>query len=533
MIFFLRLLLFFPIVLPHLYKVVAAPSADFDEHHQVIDLGYAKHIPTFVNETKSGRKISIYKNIRFANSPIGNLRFRRPDTEMPRTDGIQDGNAPWASTDCIASAPASAPFPGINGTTWGHEDCLFLDVYVPEDVKPGDKVPVLHNLFGSAYAFGSKEMWSSPMGLFDLKTKHGSFIYVANNYRLGMPGWTSVPDLDMDANVGMHDCLAATEWTSKYINRFGGDRNQVTVIGQSAGAGIIQLLTVLNGGQGKKLPFQQAFASSPGLPPRKNATKRQHNMFNSILEAANCTSLECLRSVPEETMRKVNDIMINQTPSDAGGGVFGPAPGFGPVPDGKYIPDIPETLFRDGRYHKELKGLIVGNMALEGKGTSHDTGLPEYFPTMVRQILQNASSDTVTEIQSQYHWGSNPAKLAWDWTTDILFACNAYNFARAFPFRAYRYIMSIPPATHGFDLFFYFYVDQDLTPVPDPTLAYEFQRRLLQFVHGKEIPWHKYTEQETITNITDTGFNAAKLSEDLKDRCEMINKVVLDPRNGV
>ena len=63
--------------------------------------------------------------------------------------------------------------------------------------------------------------------------------------------------LDMDANVGMHDCLAAAEWTSKYINRFGGDKKQVTVIGQSAGAGIIQLLTVLNGGRGKKLPFQQ------------------------------------------------------------------------------------------------------------------------------------------------------------------------------------------------------------------------------------------------------------------------------------
>lgn len=74
---------------------------------------------------------------------------------------------------------------------------------------------------------------------------------------MGVSGWTSAPDLDMDANVGMHDCLAAAQWTSKFIGRFGGDKDRVTVIGQSSGAGIIQLLTVLNGGRGKNLPFQQ------------------------------------------------------------------------------------------------------------------------------------------------------------------------------------------------------------------------------------------------------------------------------------
>jgi carboxylesterase type B len=71
-----------------------------------------------------------------------------------------------------------------------------------------------------------------------------------------MPGWTSVPGLDMDDNVGMHDCLAAAEWTSKYIHKFGGDPNRITVMGQSAGGGIINLLTTLKGGKGT-LPFQQ------------------------------------------------------------------------------------------------------------------------------------------------------------------------------------------------------------------------------------------------------------------------------------
>lgn len=71
---------------------------------------------------------------------------------------------------------------------------------------------------------------------------------------------------------------------------------------------------------------------------------------------------------------------------------------------------------------------------------------------MVRQILPNASDETVAEIQSQYDYQDNPARLAWDWTTDAIFGCNGYNLARAFADKSYRYIMSTPPATHGYDL---------------------------------------------------------------------------------
>lgn len=151
----------------------------------LVDLGYAKHIPTYIDTTASGQRIAVYKNIRFAKSPTGNLRFRAPDTQLSRVEAIQDGNLPQ-STDCISSAPAFVPFPGINGTTWGREDCLFLDVYVPEGVRSEDNVPVLQNFYGSAYAFGSKDMFFSPMGLFDLmhEQNKGKFIVVANNYRL-------------------------------------------------------------------------------------------------------------------------------------------------------------------------------------------------------------------------------------------------------------------------------------------------------------------------------------------------------------
>ncbi|KAL2018487.1 hypothetical protein VTK56DRAFT_772 [Thermocarpiscus australiensis] len=105
----------------------------------------------------------------------------------------------------------------------------------------------------------------SPIGHLRCVGEDQKFIYVAHNYRLGMPGWAYVPGLDMDANVRLHDCPAAGEWVAEYIDRFGGDLKKVTAIGQSAGTGILQLLTTWKGGRGR-LPFQQPFLPSAAYP---------------------------------------------------------------------------------------------------------------------------------------------------------------------------------------------------------------------------------------------------------------------------
>ena len=84
--------------------------------------------------------------------------------------------------------------------------------------------------------------------------------------------------------------------------------------------------------------------------------------------------------------------------------------------------------------------------------TSSGDGMPENFPSLVRQIFGTASNETVAHIQSSYDFADNTAKLAWDWTTDVIFACNAANLASAYQESARRYIFSAPPAVHGQDL---------------------------------------------------------------------------------
>ena len=156
-------------------------------YEDLVDLGYAKHLPTWINTTSSGTQLLNYNNIRYAEPPTGWKRFRKPVTPPPYQHGIQDGNQSSWETDCISSATPGVPFPLLDGNTWGSEDCLLLNVVVPKGAREGDRLPVLHWVVGSAFAFGGKDwtgfnintygLFSRPLNLTD------QFIIVTHNYR--------------------------------------------------------------------------------------------------------------------------------------------------------------------------------------------------------------------------------------------------------------------------------------------------------------------------------------------------------------
>lgn len=136
------------------------------------------------------------------------------------------------------------------------EDCLFLDVVVPQKVfeKAGHSPdaparPVLVHLHGGGYCIGSKAFYNDPVGLLSRSQTDGSdgIVYAAMNYRLGAFGWLAGPSFQKDgtANAGFYDQRMALEWVRQHVHLFGGDKNRVTVIGESAGGGsIIHHLTV-------------------------------------------------------------------------------------------------------------------------------------------------------------------------------------------------------------------------------------------------------------------------------------------------
>lgn len=90
----------------------------------------------------------------------------------------------------------------------------------------------------------------------------------------------------------------------------------------------------------------------------------------------------------------------------------------------------------------------------EASTLSSDQDMPELFPSIVRRIIPSASNQTIANIESQYQYPTNHTEeLAWEWTGDAVFFCHSYGIAEAMPNVTRRYIMTVPPATHGEDVY--------------------------------------------------------------------------------
>lgn len=254
--------------------------------------------------------------------------------------------------------------------------------------------------------------------------------------------------------------------------------------------------------------------------------------------------------------------MLNElTP---GGDIMDPGVGFSPVVDGEYIQDLPYVLYKQGRFHKEVEQVISGNLINETAATVPGANMPEKFPELVRKTIPNADDATIELIQSLYEYPPDkPEKLAWDYMSDMLFACNAHNIAKAYKCDAKRYVMSIPPAVHGQDVScmasppppkkgqvrkqltipflpdFFFY-NQELTPVESIPIAREFQERLRRYITGaknlEKYPdlddWASYDRDETTYDITLDGFEVSQDPLEVNGRCEILNEIFADPKNG-
>lgn len=178
-----------------------------------VTLDYCTVVATAANESVGYYK---YQNIRYAAVPTGDLRWAKPQPPPVETE---------VNTGGLAS-------PDVACNT--EEDCLYVDVWAPANPE-GKKLPVMVWTYGGRFVFGSKSE-NTPEGLFDLST---DFVYVAYNYRLGMTGLANGPTFLHEggtSNAGTWDVQAAFEWTRKYISAFGGDAEQITAVGFSAGA---------------------------------------------------------------------------------------------------------------------------------------------------------------------------------------------------------------------------------------------------------------------------------------------------------
>lgn len=188
--------------------------------------------------------------IRFAAAPLGGRRFRAP--EVPPTNR-RPQNATAAAPICPQSAPALSS-PEIQQLFTLNdpqsEDCLFLNVYAPENAE---NLPVFVWVHGGGYELGAMTPYD-PSSL--INTNKQDFVAVVIQYRLGAFGFLSSEEVRHKGalNAGLLDQQMTLQWVQKYIGLFGGDASRVTLAGESAGAGsVMNHIIAYGGAQGDQL----------------------------------------------------------------------------------------------------------------------------------------------------------------------------------------------------------------------------------------------------------------------------------------
>ncbi|KAK0180119.1 hypothetical protein PV327_005793 [Microctonus hyperodae] len=170
--------------------------------------------------TRYGRNISAFLQIPYAQSPVGNLRFKNP---LPAS--------PWKGT--FIADKIALPCPQINddGEILGVEDCLFLNVYTPR-INTSNLLPTMVYIHGGRFQIGDAQ--PSDLGPEFILDK--DVVLVTMQYRLGVLGFISTGDTVAPGNFGLKDQVLALQWVQENIANFGGDPKSVTLFGQSAGS---------------------------------------------------------------------------------------------------------------------------------------------------------------------------------------------------------------------------------------------------------------------------------------------------------
>ena len=172
-----------------------------------------------------------WDDIPYALPPIGELRWKAPREFNNEKNLIKKRDNNY----CV-QRPSSLGGPGGEGAMVGTEDCLYLDVSGPSKYK-SDLLPVMFWIHGGGNTSGLKDLY-----VFNKMVRKHNVIVVRINYRLGPFGWFSHPsiqdfqtNLDKTSNFGTLDIISALNWVKKNIIFFGGDPNNVTIFGESAG----------------------------------------------------------------------------------------------------------------------------------------------------------------------------------------------------------------------------------------------------------------------------------------------------------
>lgn len=250
--------------------------------------------------------VTAYKGIRYATAG----RWEYP-VQVTHWDGIYDatkyGNCSYQPRAFYneENVPEKAFYYNEfrRGETYTYsEDCLFLNIWTPENADESSKLPVLVYIHGGGYTggCGHEKHFDGPIW----PTK--GVIGVTINYRLGPMGFVCLPELAAEAghtgNYGLYDQMAALKWVQDNISAFGGDPTKVTIMGQSAGAMSVQQLCLSPLTDG--LFSKAVMSSGGGVHKMMSATPAEshYDFWKMIMEDCGCRTLDEFRTISVDSL---------------------------------------------------------------------------------------------------------------------------------------------------------------------------------------------------------------------------------------
>jgi len=273
----------------------------------------------------------VYRGVPFAAPPVGDNRFAPP--QPARTwPGVRQANGYGPICPQELAALELFETPGFGG-----EDCLVLNVWRPRN-HPQQPKPVMVFVHGGAFTLGAGS-WPQYRGL---GLAERGVVVVTINYRLGPFGFLALQSLAEEGdgavgNYGLLDQIAALEWVRDNIAAFGGDPENVTVFGESAGGMSVCSLMAAPAARGL---FDRAIIESGGCAAVSTLPQGFEN-GQRFAASVGCdqedgtAQLDCLRALDAET------ILARAT-------IDALADGFQPHVDGEVLPDVPQTMVAAG-----------------------------------------------------------------------------------------------------------------------------------------------------------------------------------------
>ncbi|KAJ5537554.1 hypothetical protein N7494_007033 [Penicillium frequentans] len=313
----------------------------------IVDLGYSQY-----------QGISLYNGvdeflgIRYAKAPVGELRFRAPQ-DPESTNEVLDASSVRLARFLVAlhlvNLKQFGPVcigVGQTASTAYAEDCLFVNIYRPNNASTNANLPVWVFISGGGYADISNANYNGSQVV--QQSGHG-IVLVNFNYRVGMLGFLAGEEVRKkgDLNVGLLDQRKLLSWVQQNIHLFGGDPDHVVIHGDSAGAGSVAHHITAYEGRDMNL-FAGAIAESNFWPTQRTVAEMEFQ-YTRLAKDTGCDNandiLACLRTVNIQTIQEYD------VDEPFPGGSSSPVPLWYwlPVVDGDLVPGLLYTLFEQGK----------------------------------------------------------------------------------------------------------------------------------------------------------------------------------------